>query len=171
MPRGDGSPGREPAFPVAADEPRAVDLGSVIVTPDAVKAEAPPSAGRKEVWTVTAVVLVEGLRSAVAEATAEDLWSPVAALLLALGVLRGVRRLWVLGDGATWIRTSSRAWGYAPRLKIVCWDHLRNRCGATMSAAGGRKDRRRAWARDLRGQLWQGEVDAAVDLLRGRWNG
>ena len=35
-----------------------------------------------------------------------------------------------------------------------------------MSAAGSPKDRRHAWERDLLGQLWQGEVDAAVDLPR-----
>src|SRR5512133_1735125 len=32
---------------------------------------------------------------------------------------------------------------------------------------GGSRDRRRALERDLLGQLWEGKVDAAVDLLRG----
>ena len=162
-----GFPGCEPAFPVAADEPRAVDPGYVIVEPDEVKTKAQPSAGRKEVWTFTAVVLVEGLRYAVAEATAEDLWFQVAALLFALGVLRGERRLLVLGDGASWIRTWFEGLGVCPKAMIVCWYHLRKRCYEQMSAAGGPKDRRRALERDLLGQLWQGEVDAAVDLLRG----
>src|SRR3954464_9962847 len=36
-----------------------------------------------------------------------------------------------------------------------------------MSTAGGPKDRRREFERRLLGRLWEGEVDAAVDLLRG----
>jgi hypothetical protein len=72
-----GFPGCEPAFPVAKDEPRAVDEGFVIVEPDEVKTKAPKSTGRKEVWTYTAVVLVAGLRYAFAEATAEGLWLQV----------------------------------------------------------------------------------------------
>ena len=114
----------------------------------------------------TAVVLVERLRSAVAEATVVDLGFPVAALLLALGVLRGERRLLVLGDGASGIRTWFEGLGVCPKARIVCWSHLRKRCSEKMSAAGGPKDRRHAWERDLLGQLWQGEVDAAVDLPR-----
>ncbi len=69
-----GFPGCEPASPVAEGEPREVDEGYVIVEPDEVKTKAQPSTGRKEVWTYTAVVLVAGLRYALAEATAEGLW-------------------------------------------------------------------------------------------------
>ncbi len=36
-----------------------------------------------------------------------------------------------------------------------------------MSTAGGPKDRRRAFEKELLGQLWEGKVDAAVGLLRG----
>ena len=63
-----GFPGCEPAFPVAKDEPRAVDEGFVIVEPDEVKTKAQPSTDRKEVWTYTAVVLVTGFQYAFAEA-------------------------------------------------------------------------------------------------------
>jgi hypothetical protein len=63
-----------PAAWAAADEPREVDPGSVIVEPDEVKTKAQPSTGRKEVWTFTAVVLVEGVQYAFAEGTAEGLW-------------------------------------------------------------------------------------------------
>ena len=73
-----GFPGCEPAFPVANDEARVVDEGFVIVEPDEVKTKAQPSSGRKEVWTYTAVVLVSGLRYALAEATAEGLWLQVS---------------------------------------------------------------------------------------------
>jgi len=162
-----GFPGCEPALPVAFDRPREADPGYVIVEPDEVKTKAQPGTGRKEVWTHTAVVLVAGWRYALAEATPEDLWLQVGALLLELGVLSGARRLLVLGDGASWIRTWFEGLGIAPKAMIVCWWHLRKRCYESMSTAGGPKGRRRAFEKELLGQLWEGEVDAAVELLRG----
>ena len=162
-----GFPGCEPAFPVAKDEPRVVDEGFVIVEPDEVKTKAQPSTGRKEVWTYTAVVLVAGLRYCFAEATAEGLWLQVSALLLELGVLGGERRLLVLGDGAAWIRTWFEGLGIASKAMVLCWWHLRKRCYESMSSAGGPKDRRRAFEKELLGQLWKGEVEAAIELLRG----
>jgi hypothetical protein len=162
-----GFPGCEPAFPVAADEPRAVDEGFVLVEPDEVKTKAQPATGRKEVWTYTAVVLVAGLRYAFAEATAEGLWLQVAALLRELGVLNGARRLLVLSDGAAWIRTWFEGLGISPKAMIVCWWHLRKRCYEQLSSAGGPKERRRVFEREFLGQLWEGKVDAAIELLRG----
>jgi hypothetical protein len=129
-------PGCEPMPPVA-EEPRAVDPGSVIVEPDEVKTKAQPATGREEVLTFTAVVLVDGLQSAVAEATAEGLWFQVAALLLTLGVLRGERRMSVLGDRASWIRTWFEGLGVSHQAMIVCWYHLRKPCDEQLSAAGG----------------------------------
>jgi hypothetical protein len=161
-----GFPGCEPAFPVARDEPRMVDEGFVIVEPDEVKTKAQPSTGRKEVWTYTAVVLVAGLQYAFAEATAEGLWLQVGALLLELGVFRSERRLLVLGDGAAWIRTWFEGLGISSKAMILCWWHLRKRCYESMSSAGGPKDRRRAFEKELLGQLWKGEVDTAISLLR-----
>ncbi len=162
-----GFPGAEPAFPVAVDERREVDEGFVIVEPDEVKTKAQPGTGRQEVWTYTAVVLVAGWRYALAEATAEGLWLQVGALLLELGVLSGERRLLVLGDGASWIRSWFEGLRISPKAMIVCWWHLRKRCYESMSSAGGPKDRRRAFEKELLGQLWEGKVDAAVELLRG----
>ena len=162
-----GFPGCEPAFPVAKDEPRAVDEGFVIVEPDEVKTKAQPSTGRKEVWTYMAVVLVAGLRYAFAEATAESLWLQVSALLLELGVLKGERRLLVLGDGAAWIRAWFESLGISLKTMILCWWHLRKRCYEQMSSAGGPKDRRRAFEKQLLGQLWEGKVNAAIELLKG----
>jgi hypothetical protein len=162
-----GFPGCEPAFPVDQDKPRAVDEGFVIVEPDEVKTKAQPSTGRKEVWTYTAVVLVAGLRYAFAEATAEGLWLQVSALLLQLGVLSGEHRLLVLGDGAAWIRAWFESLGISLKAMILCWWHLRKRCYEQMSSAGGPKDLRRAFEKELLGQLWEGKVDAAIELLKG----
>jgi hypothetical protein len=164
-----GFPGCEPTFPipVAHDQPREVDPGFVIVAPDEVQTKAQPGTGRKEVWTYTAVVLVAGLQYLFADATAEGLWLQVGALLLELGVLRGARRLLVVGDGAAWIRTWFEGLGISPKAMLVCWWHLRKRCYEQLSAAGGPKDRRRALEKEVLGQLWEGQVDAAVALLQG----
>jgi Uncharacterised protein family (UPF0236) len=162
-----GFPGCEPASPMARDEPRVADEGFVIVEPDEVKTKAQPSSGRKEVWAYTAVVLVAGLRYCLAEATAEGLWLQVSALLLELGVLCGGRRLLVLGDGAAWIRTWFEGLGISYKAMVSCWWHLRKRCYESMSSAGGAKDRRREFEKELLGQLWRGEAEAAIDLLRG----
>jgi Uncharacterised protein family (UPF0236) len=162
-----GFAGSEPAFPIDKVDPRVVDEGFVIVEPDEVKTKAQPSSGRKEVWTYTAVVLAAGLRYALAETSAEGLWLQVSALLLELGVLGGPRRLLVLGDGASWIRTWFEGLGIGSKAMILCWWHLRKRCYESMSSAGGPKDRRRALEKELLGQLWRGEVEAAIELLRG----
>jgi hypothetical protein len=71
-----------------------------------------------------------------------------------------------LGDGAAWIRTWFEGLGVNPKAMIVCWWHLRKRCYEQLSTAGGPKDRRRALEKELLGRLWEGKVDAAVDLLR-----
>jgi Uncharacterised protein family (UPF0236) len=162
-----GFAGGQPAVPVDKDEPRVVDEGVVIVEPDEVKTKAQRSSGRKEVWTYTAVVLVAGLRYCFAEATAEGLWLQVSALLLELGVLDGERRLLVLGDGAAWIRTWFEGLGIDSKAMVLCWWHLRKRCYESMSSAGGPKERRRAFEKELLGELWVGEVEAAIGLLRG----
>ena len=47
------------------------------------------------------------------------------------------------------------------------WWHLRKRCYEQMSSAGGPKDRRRAFEKELLGQLWEGKVDAAIEILKG----
>lgn len=161
-----GLPGGEPAGPVALDEPRQVDQALVIVEPDEVVTRAQATTGRKTVWTYTAVVMVAEFRYAIAEATAEGLWLEVGALLIELGVPRGDRRLLVLGDGAGWIRAWYEGLGIASRGMIVCWWHLRKRCYEQMSKAGGPKDRRHALEEGLLGRLWEGDVAAAVSLLR-----
>jgi hypothetical protein len=161
-----GFPGCEPTMPVARSEPRAPDEDLVVVEPDEVKTKAQPSMGRKENWTYTAVVLVAGLRYAFAAATAEGLWLQVAALLLSLGVLRGARRLLVLGDGGRWIRTWFEGLRIDPKTMILCWWHLRKRCYEGLSLAGLAKDRRRALEKQLLQKLWNGDVDAALECLQ-----
>ncbi len=50
---------------------------------------------------------------------------------------------------------------------ILCWWHLRKRCYEQMSSGGGPKDLRRVVEKELLRQLWEGKVDAAIELLKG----
>jgi hypothetical protein len=50
---------------------------------------------------------------------------------------------------------------------ILCWWHPRKRCYEQMSSAGGPKYRRHAFEKELLGQLWEGKVSAAIELLSG----
>jgi hypothetical protein len=161
-----GFPGADPSPPVSPDEPRAVDDDMVIIEPDEVKTKAQATTGRKEVWTYTAVVLVAGLRYALADATTDGLWLQVSALLWELEVLSGSRRLLVLGDGASWIRTWFENLALDPKAMIVCWWHLRKRCYECLSLAGGPKDGRQVLSQSLLDRLWDGKVDEAIALLR-----
>ena len=90
----------------------------------------------------------------------------VSALLFELGVVSGGRRLLVLGDGASWIRTWFESLGIDPKAMIVCWWHLQKRCYENLSSAGGPKDRRRVLSPSLLDRLWEGKVDEAIGLLR-----
>jgi hypothetical protein len=161
-----GFPGSDPSPPVSPDAPRAGEDDVVIVEPDEVKTKAQPSTGRTEVWTYTAVLLVAGLRYAVADAAPEGLWLQVSALRFELGVVGGGRRLLVLGDGASWIRTWFERVGIDPKAMIVCWWHLQKRCYENLSSAGGPKDRRRALSKSLLDRRWEGKVNEAIGLLR-----
>ncbi len=161
-----GFPGCEPVCPVKAKTPRQVDEGFVIVPPDEVQTKAQPCTGRKAICTYTAVVLVAGWQYSLASATTADLGLQVAALLLELGVPRGQRRLLVLGDGAKWIRDWFEGLRLDHKVMIVCWSHVKKRCYGQFSLAGGPKDRRRALERAVLGQLWIGEVAAAIALLQ-----
>ena len=107
-----GLSGCEPAFPVAEDQPRAVDEGFVIVEPDEVKTKAQPSTGRKEVWTFTAVVLVAGLRYAFAETTAEGLWLKCGRCYSSWGFSAASAGCWAWAAVPHRFEPGLRAWGF-----------------------------------------------------------
>ena len=90
---------------MAADEPRVVDPGMVLVELDEVKTKAQATTGRKQLLTYTGLVLVAGLQYLLADATAEGLFEQLAGLLCRLDVLDGTRQVLVLADGASWIRS------------------------------------------------------------------
>lgn len=84
-----------------------------------------------------------------------------------LDVLDGTRRLLVLADGASWIRTWFEGLGLTGKAMIVCWDHVTKRCYEDLSGAGFAKERREEISRHLLGLLWEGRVEAAIEWLRG----
>ena len=90
------------------------------------------------------------------------------ALLLQLGVLGGeAARLLVLGDGAAWIRAWFESLGISLQAMILCWWHLGKRCYEQMGSRAVAKDLRRTFEKELLGQLWEGKVNAAIELLKG----
>jgi hypothetical protein len=162
-----GFDGAAAVAPVAADEPRTVDPGVVLVELDEVKTKAQATTGRKQLWTYTALVLVGGLQYHLADGTAEGLFEQLAGLLCRLDVLDGTRQLLVLADGASWIRTWFEGLGLAGKTMIVCWYHVTKRCYEDLSGAGFAKERREEIYRHLLGLLWEGRVEAAIAWLRG----
>jgi hypothetical protein len=160
----DGAPA---AAPVAADEPRAVDPGRVLVELDEVKTKAQASTGRKQLLTFTGLVLVGGLQYLLADGTAEGLFEQLAGLLCGLDVLDGTRQLLVVADGASWIWTWFEGLGLTGKTMIVCWYHVKKRCYEDLSGAGFAKERREEIYRHLLGLLWEGKVEAALEWLRG----
>jgi hypothetical protein len=162
-----GFDGAAAAAPRAPDEPRSVDPDVVLVELDEVKTKAQATTGRKQVWTYTALVLVGGLQYLLADGTAEGVFEQLAGLLCRLDVLDGTRHLLVLADGASWIRTWFEGLGLAGKTMIVCWYHLTKRCYEDLSGAGWAKERRQEIYRHLLGLLWEGQVEAAIEWLRG----
>ena len=55
-------------------------------------------------------------------------------------------------DGAAWIRAWFESLGSPLKAVILCWWHLRKRCYEQMSSAGGSKDHRRAFEKELLGK-------------------
>jgi hypothetical protein len=162
-----GFSGAAAAAPVAADEPRTVDPGVVLVELDEVKTKAQATTGRKQLLTFTGLVLVGGLQYLMADATAEGLFEQLAGLLCRLDVLDGTRQLLVLADGASWIRTWFEGLALSGKAMIVCWYHVTKRCYEDLSGAGFTKERREEIDRHLLGLLWEGRVGAAIEWLRG----
>src|SRR5262249_45055216 len=162
-----GFTGAAAAAAVAADKPRAVDPGMVLVELDEVKTKAQATTGRKQLLTYTGLVLVGGLQDLLAAGTSEGLFEQLAGLLCGLDVLDGTRQLLVLADGASWIRTWFEGLGLAGKTMIVCWYHVTKRCSEDLSGAGLAKERRAEISRHLLGLLWEGKVEAAIAWLRG----
>src|ERR1019366_9399345 len=75
-------------------------------------------------------------------------------------------RLLVLGDGAQWIRDWFEGLRLDHKVMIACWYHVKKRCYGQFRRAGGPKDRRRTLERAVLEQLWIGEVNAAIALVR-----
>jgi hypothetical protein len=162
-----GFPGSPTAPPeVKRDHPREVDPDVVLVELDEVKVHAQAHTGRKQVLTLTAVVMIAGCCWHLAAATAPELTYQVGALLAVLGVHRGTRRLLVLADGARWIRDWFEGLGVEGGTMIVCWWHLVKRVQPDLSRACCGREHRRGIESAVLNALWHGRVDEALGVLR-----
>jgi Uncharacterised protein family (UPF0236) len=154
------------AAAVAAEEPRKVDDGWVVVQPDGVITHAQAHTKQKRLQTYTAVVLLAGLSWQFAAATPQGLIVEVAGLLAALGVHEGKRKLLFLGDGARWIRDWFEGLAVKDKAMLLCWYHLVKKSEQLLSRACRGRQHRREVQGPLLSHLWHGRVEEAVGLLR-----
>jgi hypothetical protein len=162
-----GFPGGPTDHPeVQRDHPREVDPDVVLVELDEVKVHAQAHTGRKQILTLTAVVMIAGRCWHLAAATTQELAYQVGALLAVLGVPRGTRRLLVLADGARWIREWFEGLGLSGGTMIVCWWHLVKRCQQDLSRACRGREHRREVESAVLGALWHGRIAEALAVLR-----
>jgi hypothetical protein len=159
-----GSPADHPE--VKRDRPRQVDPDVVLVELDEVKVHAQAHTQRKQILTLTAVVLIAGCCWHLAAATTQELAYQVGALLAVLGVHQGTRRLLVLADGARWIRDWFAGLGVEGGTMIVCWWHLVKRVQQDLSRACRGREHRRGIESAVLQALWNGRVDEASEVLR-----
>jgi hypothetical protein len=145
--------------------PRSVDEGCVIVQGDEVKVKAQACTGRKEVWVYTAVIMTAAATRRFAARSTDSLWLQVGAWLTTLGVQEGKLRLLALADGAKWIRVWFESLDLPGAAMILCWYHLKKRCGQLLSMACQGREHRRQMERELLGLLWEGRVDEAIAML------
>jgi len=148
--------------------PRAVDEGCVIVQADEVKVKAQACTGRKEVWVYTAVIMTATATWRFAAQSTDSLWLQVGAWLTTLGVHEGKLRLLTLADGAKWIRVWYESLDLPGTAMILCWYHLKKRCGQLLSMACRGREHRRKLERELLGLLWEGRVGASIAMLQSR---
>lgn len=153
---------------VKRDDPRRVDQGVVVVELDEVKVHAQAHTARKQILALTAVVMIAGRCWHLAAATTPELAYQVGALLAALEVHRGTRRLLVLADGARWIRDWFEALGLEDKAMIVCWWHVVKRVQQDLSRACCGREHRRVVESAALHALWHGRVEEAVEVLRSR---
>jgi hypothetical protein len=161
-----GSPAHPPE--VQQDHPREVDPDVALVQLDEVKVHAQAQTGRKEVLAFTGLVLIAGRCWHLAAASGHELVYQVGALLAVLGVHRDTRRLLVLADGARWIREWFEGLGVHNGSMIVCWWHLKKRCGQDLSRACRGREHRREVESPVLEALWHGRVAEAIAVLRSR---
>ncbi len=162
-----GFPGSEvTAEAVAAEEPRQVDPGWVVVQPDGVITHAQARTGQKRLQTYTAAVLTAGRSWQFAAATPQELIVEVAALLAALGAHEGKRKLLFLADGARWIRDWFEGLAVKDKAMLLCWYHLVKHTEQLLSLACRGRQHRREVEEPVLHHLWHGRVGEALELLR-----
>jgi hypothetical protein len=159
-----GFPGATPSDAVKEGEPRRVDADTVMVQADEVCVHAQASTGGKEIRVYNAVVSTRERTCCFSEENAQNLIFLVGALLATLGVHRGDRRLLFVNDGARWIRDWFDGLQVQAKHMVLCWYHLAHRCLMNLGSACGKR-RAEEIGKEVLGHLWEGRVDAALELL------
>jgi hypothetical protein len=154
------------AAAVAAQTPRKVDDGWVVVQPDGVNTPAQARTRQKRLETYTAVVLLAWLSWQFAAASPQELIVEVAALLATRGVAEGKRKLLFLADGARWIREWFEGLKVKDKAMLLCWYHLVKRAQQLLSLACRGRQHRLEVEEPVLHPLWHGRLDEALKRLR-----
>ena len=97
------------------------------------------------------------------------LFYQVGSLLAVLGVHKGEREVYIIGDGARWIRNWYKDLPVAGKSMALCWYHLIDSCHQLLISSLGREISFRVENR-LLSKLWRGDVSGAL-LWRGDVSG
>lgn len=112
--------------------------GLVIVQLDEVKVVAQPGSERPEIWIYPGVVNANERSYYFSADSSASLFYQVGSLLAVLGVHKGEREVYIIGDGARWIRNWYKDLPVARRLSALCWYHLIDTCHQLLISSLGR---------------------------------
>ncbi|MEW6737118.1 MAG: hypothetical protein AB1489_37880 [Acidobacteriota bacterium] len=140
---------------------RTIEEGLIVVQLDEVRAPAQAQTGKREFWIYTGVVNAGIKRYYFSSGSATKLFYQVGALLAVLGVHKGERGVYILGDGAHWIRSWYRNLPITRKSMALCWFHLTRVCQELLSSSFG-KFLGAKLASKVLSRLWKGDVATAL---------
>jgi hypothetical protein len=135
--------------------------GLVIVQLDEVKVVAQPESGRKEIRIYTGVVNANERSYYFSAESGAKLFYQVGSLLAVLGVHKGEREIYIIGDGARWIRNWYKDLPVGRKSMALCWYHLIDSCHQLLISSLG-KELSFQVENKLLSKLWRGDVSGAL---------
>jgi len=142
-------------------EQRTQAEGLVIVQVDEIKVAAQPHSGRKEIWIYTGVVNANERSYYLSADSSRKLFYQLGSLLAVLEVHKGEREVYIISDGARWIRSWYERLPIARKSMALCWYHLIDKCHELLVTSLGKEGSFRV-ENQLLSKLWSGDVSGAL---------
>lgn len=120
--------------------------------------------GRQEWWIYTGVVNAGDRTYYFSAASAAKLFYQIGSLLAVLEVHKGEREVYVIGDGARWIRNWYKDLPIGRKSMVLCWFHLSSACHTLLRTSFGQQFGATIEAQVLT-ELWQGKTATAIEYL------